>query len=75
MSGNAWKEKVGKLSRQDLADIEIQYDAAMENLHGSGDHVILMGKLSQYGFRTNGTTEAMGEAERIATEWYRQNYT
>ncbi|GAB4431921.1 MAG: hypothetical protein Kow0031_13180 [Anaerolineae bacterium] len=54
----------------DIARISTHLDAALDNDAGSGDHWILMSLLDEYGFRTNGTGEAMELAERIIVRWY-----
>lgn len=64
-------EKVLALSRHDLMSIEQAYYEALEsNSNSFGAHWVLIGVLSQNGFRTNSTTEGMRLAEWIITRWY-----
>ena len=59
------------LSRGDLSDIEQAYYEALESDANSfGLHWVLIGVLSRYGFRTNGTKEAEVLAGDIITCWY-----
>lgn len=58
------------LRQEAIDEISFQYDAAMSNDHGSGDHWILMSVLDKYDFRTNSPTLAMKVAEEILTCWF-----
>lgn len=62
--------RIKRLSAADIARISTHLDTALDNDSGSGDHWILMSLLDEYGFRTNGTNEAMELAERIIVRWY-----
>lgn len=64
------EDRVKQLTRQDIDDIMIHYDAALYNETGSGDHWILMAVLDKYGFRTMSPTKAMKVAEEVITLWY-----
>ena len=64
---------ISKLDQEDFDNIIIHYERAMETDHGSGDHWILMGLLSQYGFRASDPIEALQIAEEIIKAWYRKN--
>lgn len=66
---NGIKDKVILLDEDDIQDIKIHYDLAMESEHGSGDHWLLISCLSGHGFRANGTDEAVKIAEEITTLW------
>ena len=64
---------ISRLEQEDVDNIMIHYDRALETDHGSGDHWILMGLLSQHGFRASDPIEAMQIAEEIIKAWYRKN--
>lgn len=64
------EEKVRQLTREEIDDITVHYDAALYNDTGSGDHWILMAVLDKYGFRTMSPTKAMEVAEEVITRWY-----
>lgn len=66
-----FEQKVRRLSAGDIADIMTQYDTAMDSQHGSGEHFILIGLLSQKGFRVYSYQEALQVANRIIDVWYR----
>ena len=63
-------EKIKQLTAAKIANIQVHLDAALDNDHGSGDHWILMSCLAGYGFKTNGTQEAMELAEEIIVKWH-----
>lgn len=63
-------KKIKRLTANDIARINTHLEAALDNTTGSGDHWILMSLLAEYGFKTNGTIEAMDLAERIIVTWY-----
>ena len=68
---NAFERKVSNLSAFDIAQIEAQYDAAMDTEHGSGEHWILIGLLNQKSFRVNSYQDALLTAGKIIAAWYR----
>lgn len=64
-------DQIRTLTRDDLSDIEQAYYEALESNNNSfGLHWVLMGKLSQYGFRTGSPAEAMQVAEGIVMRWH-----
>jgi len=64
-------DKIGALSRSDLASIEQAYEEALEsNSNSFGLHWVLIGALSQQGFRASSPAEAMRMAEGIIIRWY-----
>lgn len=63
-------DRIKRLTVADISRISTHLDTALDNTTGSGDHWILMSLLDEYGFRTNGTLEAMDLAERIIVRWY-----
>lgn len=69
-----FEDKVKHLTVDDIYDIQTQYDAAMDTDHGSGEHFILIGVLSQKGFRANSVEEAFEVAGKIITTWQRLNW-
>ena len=68
---NDFERRVSNLSAMDIAQIEAQYDAAMDTEHGSGEHWILIGLLGQKGFRVYSYQEALLIAGQIIAAWYR----
>ena len=68
---NNFEVKVKNLSAADIAQIEAQYDAAMDTEHGSGEHWILIGLLGQKGFRVYSDQEALLTAGKIIAAWYK----
>ena len=69
----AFQDQVRKLSLDDLRQIETHYYKAIDSRRGSGDHWILLGLLSQHGFRTNSVEVAMEIADEIIITWYKLN--
>lgn len=63
-------DKIKNLTASDIARINTHLETALDNTTGSGDHWILMSLLAEYGFRTNGTAEAMRVAEEVIVKWY-----
>lgn len=70
----AFEDRVKRLKADDIYDIQTQYDAAMDTEHGSGEHFILIGVLSQKGFRVNSVEEAFEVAGKIIAIWQRLNW-
>ena len=68
-----FEDQVKRLSLDDLRQIETHYYKAIDSRRGSGDHWILLGALSQHGFRTNTVEEAMKTADNIIVTWYKLN--
>ena len=71
---NSFENRVKRLSIDDIYDIQTQYDAAMDTDHGSGEHFILIGVLSQKGFRVNSVEEAFEVAGKVIASWQRLNW-
>jgi len=69
----SFESQVKKLSLDRLRNIETHYYKAIDARRGSGDHFILIGELSNHGFRTNSVEEAMEIADKIIVTWYKLN--